>query len=105
MKKQRASGEFQVRLKSTLVTAIPTIATVDNGIDRSNTLGRATKEPLAHGTHARATTPWLVMRFLLSALAAGMPTTSNGSEGNRIQLEIIELVIVIHLPEEATHLL
>ena len=45
------------------------------------------------------------MRFLLSARTAGMPTTSNGSKGNRIQRDVIELVIVIHLPEEATHLI
>ena len=45
------------------------------------------------------------MRFLVSAPALIVPTTSNGSESDDVQLEIIELVILIHLLEESPYLL
>ena len=37
-------------------------------------------------------------------MIATLPT-SNGSQGNRIELDVIELFLVIHLKQETTHLL
>ena len=45
------------------------------------------------------------MRFLLAALAVSLFTTSNGSKGNSIQLNIVKLTFLIHLLEEALHLI
>ena len=47
------------------------------------------------------------MRFLLAAMTLMRSTTtpSNGSESDDVQLEIIELLILIHLLEETLHLL
>ena len=56
--------------------------------------------------HARATTQWLVMRFLwLTHAFLVTVTTSNGSEGNSIQLNIVKLFLDIHLLKEAFHLI
>ena len=41
------------------------------------------------------------MRFLLSAHSFATTTTSNGSESDDVQFEIIQLVVLIHLLEKA----
>jgi len=46
------------------------------------------------------------MRFLLSGVATtSAPPTSNGRQGNRIQLDIVKLVVLFHLLQAAFNLL